>query len=76
MERLLPLLFCILRIFLPKKNQQNKNKVMHKEKAASGTNACKFLAVLGDYSPIAFQKTACNIQYVLLKVTLLVTIRK
>jgi len=49
---------------------------MHKEKAASGTNACRFLAVLGDYSTTAFQKTACNTHDVLLKIILLIIIRK
>lgn len=53
-----------------KEKQQNKNKVMHKEKAAV------VFGSIGWLQDNCISKTACSIQYVLSKLTLLITIRK
>ena len=61
----------------PAKEKPTKQEQSGAQRESSKWNKClQFLAVLGDYSTTAFQKTACNIWHVLLKVILLVTIRK
>lgn len=57
--------------------QKTKQGQSDAQRESSKWNKClQFLAVLGAYSTAAFQETTYIIQYVLLKVILLLTVKK